>query len=211
MSKGFASIIILLGIAVIILIGGVVVYQKVLAPKANPTPTPIASPTPDPTANWKTYTNSILGYQVRYPSDWVIRDAAPDSGGGQPNKSSVFVDIIKNSEENNYPFGFLSIEGSLDVLANNVEKDINKAFENWIDPYANMQSRGYKKSVEIINSINLVIMEGIFSHESRPYYAKTYYLKTHDNKSAIVIYTRDYPEKKGSSFDQILSTFKYLN
>jgi len=56
---GFASIVILLGIAVIVLIGGVVVYQKVLAPEANSTPTLTptitttsssisqASPTPD--------------------------------------------------------------------------------------------------------------------------------------------------------------------
>lgn len=70
MKKGFASIIILLGIALIILIGGVVVYQKILAPKVNSTSTPTLSPTPTPdtTAEWKNFDSPEMHFQLKYPN-----------------------------------------------------------------------------------------------------------------------------------------------
>lgn len=80
--KGFVPILILLGIAIFVLIGGVVVYQNFLSPQTNPTPAPTISPspipsptttispTPDQTAGWKTYTNSILDFKYPQDSDW---------------------------------------------------------------------------------------------------------------------------------------------
>lgn len=73
---GFAPIAVLLILAVLILGGGVVVYQKVLAPKVNPTPrsTIQPSPTPDPTADWKIYSNKQVGFTFKYPSTWTLSE-----------------------------------------------------------------------------------------------------------------------------------------
>jgi hypothetical protein len=69
----------------------VVVYvfgAKLLTPQ--PTPAPVAvvtpSPTPDVTSNWKTYTNTAIGFSVKYPSNWrlVGTEASTDMIGFGP-------------------------------------------------------------------------------------------------------------------------------
>jgi hypothetical protein len=53
-------------------VGGVLIGKYLYAPKpvSNqiPTPTVIPTPTPDPTADWKLYTNSKYGFEIKYPS-----------------------------------------------------------------------------------------------------------------------------------------------
>jgi len=55
--------------------------------QTNPTATPYLnnptinpSSTPDPTANWKTYTNSEVGFRFKYPSEWKTQTGIPNSG-----------------------------------------------------------------------------------------------------------------------------------
>ncbi len=74
--KGSATVILL--VVLVIVLAGVLVYFAFLkkpgevAVSLTPTPTPTktATPTPDETANWKTYTNTRYGFEVKYPSDW---------------------------------------------------------------------------------------------------------------------------------------------
>lgn len=41
-------------------------------PRTSVSPTIVQpSPVPDPTANWKTYTNTSLGFNLKYPAEWV--------------------------------------------------------------------------------------------------------------------------------------------
>lgn len=47
-----------------------IIQEVAVNQPANLSPTP----TPDPTANWKTYTNAKIGFQVKYPALWVERD-----------------------------------------------------------------------------------------------------------------------------------------
>lgn len=89
--KGFAGLGILIVVLVLALIGGgLLVWQKVLAPEVQPTPVPVVlsspvptstttiipssvsqpTPTSDPTLGWKTYTNSILSFKYPGNSDW---------------------------------------------------------------------------------------------------------------------------------------------
>lgn len=77
----FTVLILLIIIAVIT--GGMYYLGKTKA-KLTPSPMPITSvkstPTPNPTASWKTYTNTKLGYSVKYPSDFKLdttSDIAP--------------------------------------------------------------------------------------------------------------------------------------
>ena len=74
--KGSPLMIIAIVLAVIAVLA-VVAYvfgARLLSPQ--PTPTPIVvvtpSPTPDVAANWKTYTNTKWGYSFKYPSQWGI-------------------------------------------------------------------------------------------------------------------------------------------
>ena len=78
--RGFIPILILVGILVIAVAVSGAYYMGTRKPATVPSPTPVvtssspsdASPAPNgagETANWKTYTNTKLGYEIKYPQD----------------------------------------------------------------------------------------------------------------------------------------------
>lgn len=78
--KGFANIALVVVIVILLGVVGYFAFVKKLPPIAQQTPTPMSTqtktpvPTPTPTpkgetANWKTYTNTKYGFEVKYPSD----------------------------------------------------------------------------------------------------------------------------------------------
>ena len=96
--KGFAPIIILVGILVIVAVVGGVYYLGVhrsYAPVSTPnpevtstlqpssvsqtTPTPDVTSTPNPTANWQTYTDTQNGFSIKYPTDWYTAKSTNSS------------------------------------------------------------------------------------------------------------------------------------
>ncbi len=83
--KGLAPITIIVGILIAVIIAGGAYYLgRQTTPKSSPavvsqTPQPTPSPTPDAspvpngtgeTANWKTYTNTVYQYSLKYPPHW---------------------------------------------------------------------------------------------------------------------------------------------
>jgi len=73
-SSPLMIIAIILAVIAVLAVVAYVFGAKLFAP--TPTPTPIAivtpSPTPDVTASWKTYTNTAVGFSVKYPSNWRL-------------------------------------------------------------------------------------------------------------------------------------------
>ncbi|MDD2822705.1 MAG: hypothetical protein PHQ59_01355 [Candidatus Daviesbacteria bacterium] len=84
--KGFAPIIIILGIVLFLgIVGGVYYFSKnsSSAIKNNPvnTPTPTATLKVDETTNWKTYTNTEYGYSIKYPENISLEEMGVDVKG----------------------------------------------------------------------------------------------------------------------------------
>ncbi|MFA5932753.1 MAG: hypothetical protein WCV81_00635 [Microgenomates group bacterium] len=85
-SKGFAPIIIILGIVLMLGIAGgayflvknsnTVPKNNIIAPTISPTPT--ATLKVDETANWNTYTNTKYSYSIKYPTDYSLIEVTPD-------------------------------------------------------------------------------------------------------------------------------------
>lgn len=76
MQKGFAPVLILVGILVIMAIAGGAYYFGKISNKPTPTPPLVTQTQPtkavDETANWKTFVNTVYGYSISYPSDWSV-------------------------------------------------------------------------------------------------------------------------------------------
>ena len=77
-SKRMKIALIALG-AVLLTVGGILLLQNI---QPAPSPTPIAQQTPPPTpqqevldtTDWQTYRNDEFGFEVKYPSDWFAYD-----------------------------------------------------------------------------------------------------------------------------------------
>ncbi|MBI4035555.1 hypothetical protein HY383_01275 [Candidatus Daviesbacteria bacterium] len=80
MQKGFASVLVLIGILVLTAVAGGAYYLgKSQVTKPQPQNPVVVSPTPDETANWKTYT-SQYGYSFKYPESWGATESVGDEG-----------------------------------------------------------------------------------------------------------------------------------
>ena len=64
----------------------------------NPSPSPI-----DETANWKIYTNTKLGYSLKYPPDWKLIECPKDCGEDKTNESTGIISPdISNTTSGGY-------------------------------------------------------------------------------------------------------------
>jgi len=59
-------------IATIVGVIGYTIAKQMTTPKPPSAPPTVSTPVPnDPTANWKTYTNTLAGYILKYPDEWT--------------------------------------------------------------------------------------------------------------------------------------------
>ena len=125
MQKGFAPIIILVGILLLASVGGAYYFFKIKTPtqkactqeakicpdglsvgrggpncEFTPCSTSSPSPTLDETANWKTYTNTENHYILKYPTDWKLtEDTVQQISIVGPKKSDFILYITVRPEK----------------------------------------------------------------------------------------------------------------
>ncbi len=119
MKKGFAQIIIVAVIALVIGAVAVFGYQKyiqkpTLAPTQSPSnsdkitnqnsPSPATS---EETANWKTYASTKYGYLIKYPKDWNIQSPGGGQFGDECKSADVNSEIIELASKDHKSCGFL--------------------------------------------------------------------------------------------------------
>lgn len=226
MQKGFAQVIILVGLVMVIVIAGGAYYlgkSSSTAPKPspnpaitsqvsktpqpttaqNPQPSAIPMPTPDPTADWKIF-NSDFGYSFKYPKNFWITSG----------ETRRIKDGRLNYEHGDAPpapqgtVGFLAIVESMsdsaDVLANQKLDDFTK-YRVLVDK--TILVSGYKtRYVELESTDNIKILDILVFIQKDNSYA-IYLMVANDNKSSELGFSK---EQLRSTFDQILSTFKFL-
>ena len=91
---------IILALIAVLAVVAYVFGAKLLSPKPTPVAVVIPSPTPDATATLKTYSNSEIGFSLKYPQDWSLqatstaRIASFDTKSGMPGE--FFIAYQKN-------------------------------------------------------------------------------------------------------------------
>ncbi len=174
-----------------------VARQIVPSPLAIPVnPTPVAPI--DPTARWKTYTNSLLGIEFKYPSDWSeekidennLRLVSPDvlkEAGASPTNGAM-IDI-----------SFRKIRETVDQLYDRV-KDGNDAGGPLVFNKTKTSFQGKptvtfeEKSALLENSLTKVTA-----------------VITESGIYTIRLQTFDKEQTERQMLDQILSTFKFVD
>lgn len=215
--KGFAPILILVGILVIVgIAGGAYYFGKSAAPKPqNPVVSQISQPTsvtssipansPVPTsvgeaANWKTYKSDNYGYSFRYPSSfWITsvttsRQISSDASGATISDSPL-------APENTIALFSITDRG----------KKQGESIASLIDGY--MQDR---KEFQVTTSKNITVNKHQAIYLDTLVANKPYYLIfIETDKSNVVILNisnnSDSNDPLKPTIDQIISTFKFLD
>lgn len=183
--KGLAPIIIILIVVGIVAISGGVYWWQKSAPKENvpaptftaptaptsptsiptptaPTPSPTPTPKPDETSNWKIYQSERLGFEIKYPENWVSEEkykhinqvgfypigTPPLYSGGteilplidfhEIDPQRVEYDLHSQMEKNKYKLGNIEIIKFIPTtrdskLAAIVYLNNDKIYEVWVD------------------------------------------------------------------------------
>ncbi len=160
------------------------------------------SPTPDPTANWQTYNSGDLGFSIKIPHDWTIREptvsdptlylrapAIPDESDPHLFQYFVAVSEYKNSD----------LQSFEEVVTASLDKDLKDSFTY---------------TEETLGEHTVYKTESLPSRSG----SITAFI-THDETSYISLgftpYDRTDPFEEQqeylSIFNQILSTFKFVN
>lgn len=176
---------------------------------ASPTPTTYQSPvpTPDPTANWKTYDNKNSQINFKYPAQ--ISEMLETEGGvsgpilGNPNFVVSFADKTTGYPGTDAPFdGFSVYEIETAKLGMLFDTYIAKELEA-----VKISPRGISTASAVKTSIggqNIIYIDSETS-------IRRYFILSPDTKRIAIFSRVNSTTDFLTTFDQILSTFKFTN
>jgi len=187
--------ILLIVVLLLFIFGGGTYYLRVKQVKQiTPTPAIVQStptPTPDPTANWKTYKNTLYGYEFKYPSDIIPYDNNVSFATEPPRI------LIESAEKVNILYGPAGEDQLVFLIINT-----NKSAREWF----NEDSKQYPEEVtakEIFFAGKTAIEGNGIGGYNFPYrqlvVARNGYLMV---ISQVI---------ENQMYNQILSTFKFTN
>lgn len=200
--KGFAPILIILSIVLLLgVAGGVYYFGKSQTPKPQtPQPTITPSPTPDAshaptgageTANWKIYNNQKYQFTFKYPTNWQLIEKG-DSGAITVSLYPPDVDLQKLSPDDP--------QIGVQILTSPI-------------PSGNLSQQG----IDFITDWKRVTINGIMgfsykTHQCAPQCTATVDFPIKDDQR-LKVYMTTVAEEKGyvDIYNQILSTFKFIN
>jgi len=152
------------------------------------------------TVNWKTYTNTEYGYTIKYPPNFNLNSPYLGDITIRNNNQSI-------TEGTDTSLGVEDIKISVNVYTNLLEKE---TLESWV----NRIGLSDKKNI-LVDGVKAIRGRMIYTGKEE----SGYYIKgessgsdvrfIHNNKGYQVSYD-PYNSKLANTFDQILSTFKFI-
>jgi hypothetical protein len=179
-------------ILTVMVVGGFVGYKRSLQRVYHPSE--IENIAKDKTANWKTYRNNDYGFEVKYPSEWIIMKDSTES--------IIFADKKETETQKEKQAG--EIRCSAGIWLYNNEKGLSLrdwAVGKWGEPE--------KREAGKISEVKINDLEGI-KYEFMNMGTETNVLFSKDSKVIDIQTTFDGCDNLNTIFTQILSTFKFI-
>ncbi|MBI2597382.1 hypothetical protein HYW41_04455 [Candidatus Daviesbacteria bacterium] len=219
MQKGSALIFLLVGVLVIIVAGGAFYLGKltlrqnssgqttpkpssVTAVQPTPQTTPVSSPS-DETANWKTYTDTQLGFSLKYPEGWIVESAGTPSGSTRLNNNNTNWGKIA-TEQNKKTYQVIDDTFGVEIVRSSDPAYISDIGEN----------RLIKSETTVVDGITG--KKQYFRNSSEPRLGTGVAVKitrgkyTYSIAGGLTDQTQEYLDSQYAKiFDQILSTFRF--
>lgn len=165
-------------------------YQQV---QVSPTP----SATTDPTASWKTYTNIVMGFSVKLPPSWFTHKETKTLYGYSTNISYP----VDNSSSQDFISGQ---QANVDIArSNNNGEDLEKIAQDKVSMPASPFSNTITNSN--VGSQNAIILTDTSGN------GKSVLINFGKYNYDISIFNPDKFEGINTTFDQVLSTFKFIS
>lgn len=188
--KGLAPVLII--ILVSLVVGGYLLYQKQTKPVVSQlvaqfSPSPVTSSvaaSSSKTAGWKTYTNKIDGYSLKYPNNFIVSESFVGNGNIHTTTISNYKknDIKDPDDDNIFLMFILSHPEEPKLKAKSLYEP-----QNILEDYTVGGVTGFKVGQDKFGTIVVVYKKTEYQFELRPYNSKY-----------------------GNNFFQILSTFKFI-
>lgn len=174
------------------------------------------SSTTDETADWKTYTNTVYGFSIKYPNDWKINSSMIDKFSSAEEgliHNSPYLQIYQGTEENMDNKLeleiFLTDANDLDSKVNLIEPEVK---------YSELKRTTYNKIKWSIGTVHLLGVEPdpIIGFLAQAWARKKY--SGIDNEKIAIDATGYSIEDLtniqltnglGKTFEQIISTFQF--
>lgn len=207
--KGFAPVLILVGILVLGMVAGGAYYfgkSQVSKPQpqnpviASQIPQPVSSPSasPDETASWKTYTNNNFTFSIKYPVGIL-----PYTENRIDTKDNLFLRLSDLNSERQASVNFY-----IQVYKNNdsLEKYDEKQFESSSDKNSLLVGgdKGFLYYHDPIAPNGLPEVPVVFSYDFFIKHAGAFYQISLNTERG-----EDFLKMKRDLFNQILSTFRF--
>lgn len=210
LNKKFAITMLVLVSLISVAYAGIWYWQKQqLAQEVVPTFTPRPSALADPTANWKTYTNTQYGFEFKYPDNLSVCDIIPPKPIGTGNATyitRVTYSVCGGVADLNLP---LNKAGSGGII---IWTGITQDLKSFVFGQYETKDLQFITSLEI-NKIPTFVYKYIPTNGDTSGISTSYFFII-GNKIVEINASSpgsQYPSTWIPVFDQILSTFKFID
>jgi|GEM_PF-5651584 len=158
------------------------------------------------TDTWTLYQNKLIGYEIRFPSNWKISEESFEPDGNGATEQSNLIDIYPGDIEKDFLMK-ITIEGFVTGLDPDGNVSSDNVWESYLNNFKSWNLEDKKISDIEINGTKFTLVTGN-STDSGTFRSKAYLTKINKGKGTLAIIIRDKASLKSEIFDQIVETFK---
>ena len=173
-----------------------------VVPSSTFSPTTVPTEIPDPTANWKTYVNSTIGVEFKYPPDWKITTFPNNSRMILIVSNAVTTDKFGVPNDENSPGYIRVIYYACEELSTKKNVPCDTFEQLTANTKYDLQPKTIKETAVTVSGKQGAQISGVSKYGG---FKKYTFFPAGEFQQSVITYNVD----TEAIYDQILSTFKF--